>query len=208
MPGVSQKPSTKPVPVRFVEDVETLRVLADPLRLAIVNLLMEGASREPKVRTAKQLARELGQPQTKLYRHIKQLHAAGLIQVADTRMVSGIVESRYRTGQLSLRIDENLLGGRIPVDDTLRTLAVLLDRHRDDLFAAIRAGRVHLDAGGVADPIKPAVAILNATIPAEIAAAFASRVAALIEDFTGIDSDPGGVPINMVVMYYATGGPP
>ena len=143
--GRATEPVTGPMAVRYVDDVETLRVLSDPLRLAIVNLLMDGAHREPRVRSAKELAHELGQPQTKLYRHIKQLQAADLIQVAETRLVSGIVEHRYRTGQLSLRMDSGFLGGEAPVDDTLRALAAVLDGHRDDLFTAIREGRVRLE---------------------------------------------------------------
>lgn len=45
----------------------------------------------------KKLAKHLGEPQAKLYQHVKQLEAAGLIEVAATRMVSGILEQRYRT---------------------------------------------------------------------------------------------------------------
>jgi DNA-binding transcriptional ArsR family regulator len=37
--------------------------------------------------SVKELAQHLGEPQTKLYRHVKQLEAAGLIEVAATRMV-------------------------------------------------------------------------------------------------------------------------
>jgi DNA-binding MarR family transcriptional regulator len=40
--------------------------------------------------SVKELAEELGEPQTKLYRHVKQLEAAGLIRIAASRMVSGI----------------------------------------------------------------------------------------------------------------------
>lgn len=189
-------------------DVETLRVLADPLRLAIVNHLMEGAARDPKIRSAKELAKELGQPQTKLYRHLKQLCAAGLVVVAETRLVSGIVEARYRTGQQSLRIAESILGGEAPVDDILRALAVIMDRHREELFTAIRTGRVPLHpASAESGPVTPTLALLNATIPLDRAEAFAHRLTAVVEEFASLDSDPDGVPVNMLIAYHAVDRP-
>lgn len=203
--GPGTEPGTGPVAVRYVDDVETLRVLSDPLRLAIVNLLMDGAHREPKVRTAKELAHELGQPQTKLYRHIKQLQAVGVIQVAATRLVSGIVEHRYRTGQLSLRIDSGFLGGEAPVDDTLRTLAAVLDGHRDDLFTAIREGRVRLDGDDSAEPVRHAVAAVRASVPLDRAQEFGTRLKDLVDEFVGLDHDPEGIKVNLLVAYYAAG---
>lgn len=203
--GRATEAVTGPMAVRYVDDVETLRVLSDPLRLAIVNLLMDGAHREPRVRSAKELAHELGQPQTKLYRHIKQLQAADLIQVAETRLVSGIVEHRYRTGQLSLRMDSGFLGGEAPVDDTLRALAAVLDGHRDDLFTAIREGRVRLDGDASAEPVRHAVAAVRATVPLDRAQDFATRLSALVDEFVGLDHDPEGIKVNLLVAYYAAG---
>ena len=65
-----------------VSDVATLRALADPLRLAILRLLRDGADREPRAWAVRELARALDEPQTKLYRHVRQLEEQGLIQVA------------------------------------------------------------------------------------------------------------------------------
>jgi DNA-binding transcriptional ArsR family regulator len=90
---------------REVRDVATLKALADPVRLAILNVLMR---HEPKPLTVKEIAAELGEPQTKLYRHVKLLEKVGLITVAGTRLVSGIVESRYRPAQRSLRLSREV----------------------------------------------------------------------------------------------------
>ena len=54
--------------IRDVADVETLKALADPLRLAILAALMQGPAAQPRVMSVKELATELGEPQTKLYR--------------------------------------------------------------------------------------------------------------------------------------------
>src|SRR5690348_7239748 len=76
-----------PQPIRTVDDVEVLKALADPTRIAILAALMK-AGRDLPIMSVKELAAELGQPQTKLYRHVRQLEAAGLIKVAATRLVS------------------------------------------------------------------------------------------------------------------------
>ncbi|TWE18049.1 helix-turn-helix protein [Kitasatospora atroaurantiaca] len=115
---------------REVGDVATLKALADPLRLAILNVLMKSA---PEPLTVKEMAAELGEPQTKLYRHVKQLEKADLIVVAETRLVSGIVESRYRTGHTSLRLSREIFS-----DDSadrpaaLGTMLAAMDMVRTD----------------------------------------------------------------------------
>ena len=81
--------------VRTVTDVDTIKALADPTRLAILRAL----SRDRMPKSAKELAEDLDQPQTKLYRHLKVLQEAGLIEAAETRVVSGIVETKYRAMQ-------------------------------------------------------------------------------------------------------------
>ena len=87
-----------PPTTRTVATVDMLKAMADPTRIAILTVLMEHPSDLP-VMSVKEIAARLGEPQTKLYRHIKQLEAAGLIKVAATRMVSGILEQRYQAAQ-------------------------------------------------------------------------------------------------------------
>src|ERR1700761_4928208 len=109
--------------VREIDSVEGLRALADPVRLAILSALDTRArDGELPVMSVKELAQHLGEPQTKLYRHVKQLEAAGLIEVAATRMVSGILEQRYRVRQSDLRLS-----------------AALFQRHTDETEAAVRS---------------------------------------------------------------------
>src|SRR6476620_2466816 len=67
--------------VRRVSDVDTIKAMADPTRLAILRTLMDGRGGPARVMSAKELAEELGEPQTKLYRHLKVLETAGLIEV-------------------------------------------------------------------------------------------------------------------------------
>ncbi|WP_051755347.1 ArsR/SmtB family transcription factor [Kitasatospora purpeofusca] len=126
---------------RRVEDAATLKALADPLRLAILDVLVTSAATGPL--TAKEIAAALDEPQTKLYRHIKQLEKAGLIRVAGTRLVSGIVESRYSPAQESLRLAPEIFSSDSPTRvDAYDAMLAAMDRVRGDFRAAAMAGRV------------------------------------------------------------------
>jgi DNA-binding transcriptional ArsR family regulator len=111
-----------------VTTVAELKALADPLRLAILDALVGGATRELRVLSVKELAAELGEPKTKLYRHIKLLEAAGLIRVAATRLVSGIVEHRYQARQVDLFIGPMREAGG--ADEANILVDFTLDRYR------------------------------------------------------------------------------
>ena len=73
-----------------ISDLDTLRVVADPLRNQIVELLIM----EPQ--TVKQIAERLGLAPSKLYYHIGLLEKHGIIEVAETRMVANLQEKDYR----------------------------------------------------------------------------------------------------------------
>src|SRR5690242_8783078 len=81
---------------RLVSHVDVLKAMADPLRLNMLHALTRRRGTELPAKTVKELAAELGEPQTKLYRHIKHLESAGLIHSVASRVVSGIVEHRYQ----------------------------------------------------------------------------------------------------------------
>ena len=80
------------------------------------------------IMSVKELAAELGQPQTKLYRHVRQLEAVGLIKVASTRMVSGILEQRYQACQQDLTFGRGFLVEH--VDESAAALQTALDLYR------------------------------------------------------------------------------
>jgi DNA-binding transcriptional ArsR family regulator len=97
-----EPPHPKPDAEFIVSDLETLKVLADPLRLQIIELMT------PAARTVKQIAADLNLPPTKLYYHIKQLEERALIRVVDTRIVSGILEKQYQAAAQSYRVNKAL----------------------------------------------------------------------------------------------------
>lgn len=130
--GTSQAAASQ-AGARIVTTVAELKALADPLRLAILDALTSGAHRELRVLSVKELAAELGEPKTKLYRHIKLLEAAGLIRVAATRLVSGIVEQRYQACQVDLFIGPWAMSERGEAEEAANVLVdFTLDRYRRD----------------------------------------------------------------------------
>ncbi|GAA2745078.1 winged helix-turn-helix domain-containing protein [Kitasatospora cinereorecta] len=128
---------------REVRDVATLKALADPLRLAILTALMR---RDPEPLSVKEIAADLGEAPTKLYRHIKQLEQCALILVAETRLVSGIVESRYLAAQHSLRLSPDVFADDDGQDrpEALGAMLAALDMIRSDFQGHFRSGRLDM----------------------------------------------------------------
>ena len=145
--------------VRAVDNVDMLKAMADPTRMAILAALMKTRHDLP-VMSVKELAAELGEPQTKLYRHVRQLEAVGLIKVASTRMVSGILEQRYQASQQDLSFGRGFI--REHADESMGLMQTLLDRFRDGFFAAFQADRQSADDETAAEPYrKPMLSVVR-----------------------------------------------
>lgn len=84
-----------------VRDLEQIRVLADPLRLRI----LEAFSDE---RTTKQVAELLGEKVTRLYHHVDALEKAGLISLSRTRQNRGTVEKYFVAVARAFRADSRV----------------------------------------------------------------------------------------------------
>ena len=189
MVGMEEEPG-----VREIDSVEGLRALADPVRLAILSALDKRvADGALPVMSVKELAQHLGEPQTKLYRHVKQLEAAGLIEVAATRMVSGILEQRYRARQRDLRLS-----------------AALFQRHADESEAAVRSA---FDAflTGVFDrarkedwqsdgPDKPVMLVFDDRVSLEAAERIRARVVDVTREIS--EAEAGNIPVSVAIGFY------
>lgn len=89
-----------------INDLDTVRLLADPLRLRLLLAFAAGD------RTAKQVASELGEPVTKLYRHVDALHDAGLLEVVRERRKRGTIERTFRAIADRFEVDSSLFMDR------------------------------------------------------------------------------------------------
>jgi DNA-binding transcriptional ArsR family regulator len=211
---VSMTGSVKPqdlAPLRVVDDLDTVRVLADPLRLAILRVVMREAHVKPRLMTVKEIAEELGEPQTKLYRHIKQLESVGVIRDAETRLVSGILEHRYQPGQVELRIDGSVLG-TMSGEDAGTSVAAVFDGFRDHFVKLIRTGEVRLwpsaeEGDRHDDYTRSRLASMSTRISPAKAAEFHARLSALFEEFENTERDEDGVDVNLFGAWFVPDQP-
>ncbi len=128
----------EPDEIFVIADLETLKVVADPLRLQLLALLRD----QPQ--PVKQLARVLDVPLKKLYYHVNLLEEHGLIRVANTRIISGIIEKHYRVTAYRLSVERELLSPQSDGEDRGLDvfLSLVLDHARAEIHRSIRAGLI------------------------------------------------------------------
>lgn len=185
--SVQNDPGFEPAEAMVISDLETLKAMADPLRVRV----LEAFAREP--RTVKQAAADLKLPATKLYYHVNILEEHGLLRVVGTRIVSGIIEKTYRTAARFFHSDPRLFTlapeEQSEVPDTL--LRVVLDTTRADLAREIQAGR--LDPAPDA-PITRSAFIARGLrpLPPDQARELALRLSRLLDEFGASEAEAGG----------------
>ena len=196
---------------RIVSDVETLKALSDPLRLKILETMVANVQ---VGWTAKELAAELGVPQTRLYHHIELLLERDLIRLASQRVVSGIIESRYRVAALSFRLDHRLLSNDPSLHAAGRDLLhTVFDSAREEVARALH---IYLDAHpeaatdgdpAGAEPDRPLLSRGLAMLPPARAAEFRSRLLALMAEYETDKDLPDAVPWGFLIALYRTPPP-
>lgn len=185
-----------PLPEMVLTEVSQLKALSDALRLQIVEVMHEDADR---AWAAKELAERLGTKQTKLYHHLGLLEEAGIIRVAETRLVSGIQEKRYAVAARSFRVDRSLLTGSDEDATIAGVLDVMFERARADILESIQAGLITLDERGERRR-RMALSTTHARLgPKQI-----ERVMELIEELGHMDDDPdpNGTEYGFLVGFY------
>lgn len=166
--------------VLVIRDAETLRIVSDPLRLRMLELMRE------RPQTAKELATALRVSRTKLYYHLNLLTDHGLITVADTRLVSGIVEKQYRVTAYRMTVDKALIGPTSVGNDALDTyVSVVLDEVRTEINRSVDAGLIDLERTHE-DNILPRRLVLGRKwmrLTPDQVAAFSQRYAEVMDEF-------------------------
>jgi len=169
----------------LIDNLETLKVVADPLRLQILELLR----REPQA--VKQLAAAMSVPLKKLYYHINLLEAHRLIRVASTRIVSGIIEKQYQVTAYRLSVERALLSLAAPANDegVDAFLSLILDHAKSEISKGVRAGLI--------DPAHKTMAQRGLVLgrrwirmSPERADAFLLRLKALEDEFEALQAEP------------------
>ncbi len=87
----------------IIETFEQIKLLADKRRLAILRKLMAGPA------TLTQLGEAMQEHPAWIRHHVKQLEQAGLVELVETRITSGVVEKFYRAQAGGLLLQELVL---------------------------------------------------------------------------------------------------
>lgn len=99
-------------------ELDQVRVLADPLRIRILEVLCDDE------RTTKQVAEKLGEKPTKLYHHVEALEKIGLIRETRTRRNRGTLERYYLAIARRFAADPKVFAGEADQqrDETLQSV--------------------------------------------------------------------------------------
>jgi molybdate-binding protein len=91
------------ISMQTLKSFEQLKLLADPHRLAILRLLMTSPA------SLSSLGKALGESPAWVRHHLKQLESAGLVELVETRIHSGVVEKFYRACASGFLVQELIL---------------------------------------------------------------------------------------------------
>jgi DNA-binding transcriptional ArsR family regulator len=205
--------------VPVASNVDVLKALADPLRLRLLYALTRGSGGVTlPAMSVKELAAELGEPQTKLYRHVKHLESAGLIRSVTSRVVSGIVEHRYQASRADMIIGDGLTDQEKVSPEAEAMAAAALEMYRGQFFAARRAGQIHETAAEAEPHRKPLLAVADGWVSAAKAAAIREQLVRILDDVGGAQGGWGEaadgrasgqetVQVNLLVGYFTAESP-
>ena len=120
----------------IINELETLRVISDPLRLKIFRKVSQ-FNRDGELCSVKQISDELEIPPAKLYYHFKLLEGHGLLLVAETHIVSGILEKLYRVPAHRISVSVELLSSEEDQETLYPMFAGLINEVLDDIHFAL-----------------------------------------------------------------------
>ncbi|GAA1409800.1 ArsR/SmtB family transcription factor [Catellatospora coxensis] len=187
---------TELVPRRVIDDVATLKALADPIRMAILELAMAEPAR---TWTAKEFAGIVGISPTKIYYHLNQLEQHGLVQIRDTRVVNGIIEKQYGAGQLDLRFSRRTEND----GESLRAaVGTQFDITRDEIDLGLATSAMSIDADA-AETERLLVSRSVASIDEGQIAEFRAELINLIRKFEK-SAGSGRHPFGMLIALHPT----
>jgi DNA-binding transcriptional ArsR family regulator len=130
--------SWEPEDLYTMTSLEQIKVVADPLRVSILEELVLEA------RTTKQVAELLGEKPTRLYHHMDALAEAGLIRLVSTRQVRGTVEKYYQAVARAFRADPAIFSQTGENDEQSAALAdvatTVLERTTEEVRQLVLSG--------------------------------------------------------------------
>jgi DNA-binding transcriptional ArsR family regulator len=182
-------------PVFMIEDVETLKVITDPLRLQILELL----SLEPH--TVKYVADRLGLSSSRLYYHFNLMESKGLISVVDTKTINNIIEKYYWNTADDFEINSEILtfSSEVGAEDLTRLVGATLDATRDDFMRSLQAKRSGLGQKEEEDGRQAIAYRVKKRVKDETYQAYMQKMKALLEEFQSLPEEEATNPESTVL---------
>jgi DNA-binding transcriptional ArsR family regulator len=116
------------IPEQFLlTTVEQLKSISVPVRLKILQAMAA------RPMTTKQVALQLGEPITKLYRHVDALENAGLLVLVEEVPKRGTVQKFFRAAAKVFKADDSCFQAKANKDARSQTLIKLLDTTRQEI---------------------------------------------------------------------------
>ncbi len=181
------KKEFQPAPIKMIEDLESVKVISDPLRVQI----LEAMAAKPQ--SVNQIAEKLGLAASKLYYHFNKLEQHGFIKVVDTAMRGNITEKFYWVTAFDFRLDKAAHKLKSPSEpqDAISMLLHPLDVTRQDAIRSMEARAHALEHGKPKRPRSVKAYREMRCIPDDKAQEFMEKLNALTAEFESLEQVEG-----------------
>ena len=176
----------EPKAEQWITDVETMKVVADGRRLAILRLMQEAT-------TVKAISAELAIPPSKLYYHVNMLEKHGLITVVRHNIESGIVEKVYQVTARQLKLVNPLVNPDATNEEVAALFKPMLEETIEDFLNSLRKSADDRQPPRFPFVTKKRVHLTDAQLTA-----LHARLDALIQEVAAIDDDGNGYDLTIV----------
>ncbi len=157
--------------------LEVLKVLTDAFRIQIIQSLGQP-------QTVKTVAQQLGVTPTKLYYHINMLEQHGLIRVASTRIVSGILEKSYQITANSFEVASSFASPSATLEDALGFMTSVLDAGKLEMRRAYNSGQFKMPTSPTESKRATLLTRTILSLTEVRAKKFRDRMGKLLEEFS------------------------
>lgn len=185
--------------VFVIRNLETLKVIADPTRNHILDILQKAPQ------NVKEVAEKLGLAPSKLYYHFNMLEKHGFIKVVETRQVANLIEKYYQAAASFISVEPDLFNfstdeGRANIQSLVEAS---IDTTREDLIRSFQARTFQLEHGAEEKPRRLALSRNLSNLSDEKFEEMVKKVDDIIKEFIDADTkDPDDQTFAMMVAFY------
>jgi len=176
-----------------IDDAETLEMLADPVRVELIERLIDPAS-------VTEVAEAMGVVRTRLYHHVRLLEEAGLIRVVETRQRRAILEKIYQSTAKRFQPSRRFLAEASPRQAVAAIVDSAFTVTRADITRSFAEGRAGFD-----DDESQRTMMLNRSVvklSGERLHELVTELGALLDRYDDDDPDPTAVPVAFLAVVY------